>query len=94
MELDQIFADPDSTQPEALLTRMKAGRKLVDSTVIEQLYAVPSNGGVAWAWAILGILVAFATIVVVVGLYGAGDFSENLINTWNSIALSVQSLFE
>lgn len=94
VELDQIFADPDSTQPEALLTRMKAGRKLVDSTVIEQLYALPSNGGVAWAWAILGILVAIATIIVVVGLYGPGDFSENLINTWNSIALSVQGLFE
>lgn len=93
VELDQIFAAPETTQPEALLTRMKAGRKLVDSTVIEQLYAVPSNGGVAWAWAILGILVAVATIIVVVGLYGSGDFSDNLINTWNSIALSVQNLF-
>lgn len=94
VELDQIFAAPESTPPEALLTRMKAGRKLVDSTVVEQLYAVPSSGGVAWAWAILGILVAIATIVLVVGLYGPGDFSDNLVNTWNSIALSFQDLID
>lgn len=91
VELDRIFADAETAEPAALLTRLKAGRKIVDSTVIENLYTTNTGGGgVAWAWAILGLLVAAATIVLIVGLTGPGQFTDNLVDTWNSIALTVQ----
>ncbi|GAA1169606.1 putative cytokinetic ring protein SteA [Corynebacterium glaucum] len=91
VELDRIFAQAETSEPAALLTRLKAGRKLVDSSVIENLYTSNTGGGgVAWAWAILGLLVAAATVVLIVGLGGDGEFTENLINTWNAIAVAVQ----
>lgn len=94
VELDSIFADAAAAEPAALLTRLKAGRKLVDSTVIEQLYDTNTGGGgVAWAWAILGLLVAAATVVLIVGLGGSETFTTNLVDTWNRIALEFQSWF-
>ncbi|MCP1386995.1 putative cytokinetic ring protein SteA [Corynebacterium sp. TA-R-1] len=91
VELDRIFAEAEDAEPAALLTRLKAGRKLVDSTVIEHLYTTNTGGGgVAWAWAILGLLVAAATIVIIVGLGGPGAFTDNLVNTWDAIASAVQ----
>ena len=95
VELDSIFADAAAVEPAALLTRLKAGRKLVDSTVIEHLYATNTGGGgVAWAWAILGLLVAAATVVLIVGLVGSETFTTNLVDTWNRIALEIQSWFK
>ena len=95
VELDSIFADAAAAEPAALLTRLKAGRKLVDSTVIEHLYATNTGGGgVAWAWAILGLLVAAATVVLIVGLGGSETFTTNLVDTWNRIALEIQSWFK
>ena len=38
----------------------------------------------------LGILVALAAVVLIVGLGGEGTFTDNLIDTWNNIALTVQ----
>lgn len=94
VELDSIFADAAAAEPAALLTRLKAGRKLVDSTVIEHLYDTNTGGGgVAWAWAILGLLVAAATVVLIVGLGGPETFTTNLVDTWNRIALEFQSWF-
>lgn len=94
VELDSIFADAAAAEPAALLTRLKAGRKLVDSTVIEHLYDTNTGGGgVAWAWAILGLLVAAATVVLIVGLGGSETFTTNLVDTWNRIALEFQSWF-
>ncbi|GAA0205061.1 putative cytokinetic ring protein SteA [Corynebacterium riegelii] len=94
VELDSIFADAATAEPAALLTRLKAGRKLVDSTVIEHLYDTNTGGGgVAWAWAILGLLVAAATVVLIVGLGGSETFTTNLVDTWNRIALEFQSWF-
>lgn len=94
VELDSIFADAGTTEPAALLTRLKAGRKIVDSTVIEHLYEKsPGGGGVAWAWAILGLLVAAATIIVIVGLGGSGTFSDNVVDTWEAVSREVQSWF-
>ena len=91
VELDSIFADAAAAEPAALLTRLKAGRKLVDSTVIEHLYDTNTGGGgVAWAWAILGLLVAAATVVLIVGLGGSETFTTNLVDTWNRIALEFQ----
>jgi len=91
VDLDSIFAGAHRSSPAALLTRLKAGPKLVDSSVIENLYAVQARGGVAWAWAVLGLLVLLATIVLVVGLGGDGDFVGNLVDTWNVIAEKFQN---
>ncbi|WP_165165226.1 putative cytokinetic ring protein SteA [Corynebacterium qintianiae] len=93
VDLDRIFANPEGASPAALLARLKAGRRLVDSTVIENLYRSTSGGGVAWAWAILGLLVALAAVILIVGLGGPGEFTENLVDTWNQIALRVQGWF-
>lgn len=94
VDLDSIFANASAAEPAALLARLKAGRKIVDSTVIENLYTKTSGGGsVAWAWAILGLLVAAATIVVIVGLGGPDTFTDNLVNTWDAIADAVRGWF-
>lgn len=97
VELDRIFVDATDGQgadPAALLTRLKAGRKLVDSTVIENLYAVEGGNGVAWAWAILGLLVAAAAVILIAGIGGDGAFADNLVDTWNSVARTVQGWFQ
>ena len=100
VELDRIFADSataagtPASEPAALLARLKAGRKIVDSTVITNLYAVESGAGVAWAWAILGVLVAAAAAILIAGLGGDGNFADNLVNTWNTIALTVRGWFD
>lgn len=93
VELDRIFADTGSCSPASLLVRLKAGARLVDSRVIAKMYNVPSGRSVAWAWAILGVLVAIATLVLIVGLGGDSAFSDNLVNTWNAFALRAQSWF-
>ncbi|OIR45266.1 putative cytokinetic ring protein SteA [Corynebacterium sp. NML120713] len=93
VNLDRIFTESDESSPAALLTRLKAGQKLVDSTVIADLYNLTTGRGVAWAWAILGLLVAAATIVLIVGLGGSGPFSTNLADTWNTIVTQLQSLW-
>ncbi|EFK54014.1 putative cytokinetic ring protein SteA [Corynebacterium genitalium ATCC 33030] len=94
VDLDRIFAGADHAAPPAMLARLKAGDRIVDSQVIENLYRPSSSGGVAWAWAILGLLVAIATIVVIVGVMGNGTFVDNLIDSWNNFALAVQNLFK
>ncbi|STC70381.1 putative cytokinetic ring protein SteA [Corynebacterium pilosum] len=93
MDLDAIFSNRDYAQPASLLTWLKGGGRIVDASVIENLYNVSSGRGVAWAWAILGVLVAVAVIILVVGLGGDDSFTNNLIDTWNSIALTVQGWF-
>lgn len=94
VDLDHIFANSAEATPAAMLTRLKAGNRIVDSRVIENLYGKSSSGsGVAWAWAILGLLVAVATVMLIVGLMGNGSFVDNLIDTWNNFALTVQNLF-
>lgn len=97
VELDRIFAESAEgavADPAALLTRLKAGRKLVDSTVIEHLYAVEGGNGVAWAWAILGLLVAAAAVILIAGIGGDGAFADNLVDTWNTVARTVQGWFQ
>lgn len=94
LDLDRIFAGDEDATPAAMLTRLKAGNRIVDSRVIENLYEKSSSGaGLAWAWAILGLLVAVATVILIVGLVGNGSFVDNLIDTWNNFALTVQNLF-
>ena len=67
---------------------------MIDSSVIESLYEKGSGGGgIAWAWAILGLLVAAATVILIMGLTGNGNFVDNLVDTWNNFALAVQNLF-
>ena len=93
VDLDRIFANDLAASPAAMLTRLKAGNRIVESTVIENLYKTTSGSGVAWAWAILGLLVALAVVVLIVGLMGNGAFVDNLIDTWNNFALTVQNIF-
>ena len=93
LDLDDIFAAESNATPAAMLTRLKAGHRLVDSSAIINLYTVKSNGSLTWLWAILGILVALAAIVLIVGLGGQGTFTDNLVDTWNNIALTVQGWF-
>ncbi|WKK61495.1 putative cytokinetic ring protein SteA [Corynebacterium sp. P3-F1] len=94
VDLDRIFAGSAEATPAAMLTRLKSGDRIVDSRVIENLYEKSSSGaGIAWAWAILGLLVAVATVILIVGLVGNGSFVDNLVDTWNNFALTVQSWF-
>lgn len=93
VELDRMFADTAHADPAALLARLKAGRKVVDSTVIENLYTVEPTSGVAWAWALLGLLVTAALVILVAGLGGSGTFADNLTGTWDTVAQTVQSWF-
>lgn len=93
LDLDDIFAAESNATPAAMLTRLKAGHRLVDSSAIINLYTVNSSGSLTWLWAILGILVALAAIVLIVGLGGQGTFTDNLVDTWNNIALTVQGWF-
>lgn len=94
VNLDRMFSGAEATTPAALLTRLKAGERIVDSRLIENLYTSPSGAGIAWAWALLGLLVAAATIIIIVGLMGNGTFVDNLIDTWNNFALAVQNIFK
>ncbi|MDO5098271.1 MAG: putative cytokinetic ring protein SteA [Corynebacterium sp.] len=91
--LDQLFAQAENASPSALLSRTKLGPRLVDASAISNLYMIRSSGNIGWLWALLGILVAVATIVAIAGSSGDGSFSENLVDTWNNIAVWFQGLF-
>ncbi len=94
LDLDAIFAKDPAATPAALLTRTKVGTRLVDAEAVVKLYDIGSGRGLGWLWAILGILVALAVIVAVIGFAGPDSFVNNLIDTWNSIALTVQGWFK
>jgi len=93
LELDDVYGGDNQTGlPSAMLSRLKAGRKLVDGRLVADLYRV-SGTGFGVAWAILAIFVALAVIVAIAGTQGDGSVTENLVDTWNSIALWFQGLF-
>lgn len=92
-DLNDVFADEEGATPAALLTRSKLGPRLVDANAIAGLYHVGGGRGMAWLWALLGVLVGLAAIVLVVGLTGPSSFTDNLVDTWNSIALTFQGWF-
>ncbi|HIW95686.1 MAG TPA: thiamine pyrophosphokinase [Candidatus Corynebacterium gallistercoris] len=93
VDLDYIFHESqDQDTPSALMSHLRVGPKLVDSTSVAELYRVSKSGG-GWLWALLGVLAALVVIVAIAGLTGDGNFVENLIDSWNSFALSVQGLF-
>ena len=94
VDLDAIFANEKGATPAAMLSRLKAGTRLVDADVVINLYSAPAAGNLAWLWALLSILVAVAVIVLIVGLGGSESFVQNLINTWNNLALGVQGWFK
>ncbi|MGJ4123928.1 putative cytokinetic ring protein SteA [Corynebacterium macclintockiae] len=93
-DLDRVFQQAQSPEtPSALMSRLRVGPRLVDSTAVAELYRVSRSGG-GWIWALLGVLVAVAVIVAVIGFSGDGSFVDNLVDTWNNFALSVQDLFK
>lgn len=93
VDLDGLFYAREETSPAALLIRAKVSPRLVDAEVIATLYSSSTGRGTAWLWAVLGVLVAVATVILVVGFGGEGSFPDNLVDTWNSIALTVQGWF-
>ncbi len=93
LDLDDVYGTADRQGlPSALLSRLKAGRTLVDGRVVADLYKV-SGRGFGIAWAILAIFIALAVIIAIAGTAGDGSVGENLVDTWNSIALWFQGLF-
>ncbi|ANE03945.1 putative cytokinetic ring protein SteA [Corynebacterium crudilactis] len=92
--LDGIFENREDSDPAALLTRAKVGTKLVDGSVIAALYNMRNTSSLGWLWALLAVLVVLAVIIVIAGTAGAGSFTDNLIDTWNSFALTVQGWFK
>lgn len=94
LDLSEIFAGGSYATPSALLTRTKLGGKLIDADSVADLYTVKSTGGGGWIWALLGILVALAVIIAIAGFSGNGAFVDNLIDTWNNIALSFQRMIK
>ncbi|QGU01926.1 hypothetical protein CKALI_05275 [Corynebacterium kalinowskii] len=95
LDLSEIFAGASYATPSALLTRTKLGSKLIDGDTVANLYTVNRSGGASgWIWALLGILVAIAVILAIAGLSGNGAFVDNLIDTWNNIAVEFQGLFK
>lgn len=94
LDLDTVYGGADQRGlPSALLSRLKAGRKLVDGRLVADLYRV-SGRGFGVAWAILAVFIALAVIVAIAGTSGDGSVGQNLIDTWNSIALWFQGLFK
>ncbi|WP_224400577.1 putative cytokinetic ring protein SteA [Corynebacterium poyangense] len=94
LNLETIFGDSPQSNPAALLVRAKMGGRLVDSEALITMYYGHSHSSGAWLWAVLGIITAIAAIVLLVGLGGDDTFLHNLINTWNTIALTFQSWFK
>lgn len=94
LDLDDIFANKPNATPAALLSHMKAGTRLVDADAVINLYTAPASGALGWLWGLLGVLVALAVVILIVGLGGDESFLQNLIDTWNNFALSVQEWFK
>ncbi len=94
VDLNEVFAAAEHATPSALLTRMKAGTRLVDADAVISLYTAPSGGSLAWLWALLGVLVAVAAIVLIAGLGGDAGFAENLGAAWNSLFEFVTGWFK
>ncbi|RAV31660.1 putative cytokinetic ring protein SteA [Corynebacterium heidelbergense] len=93
VDIDRLFHDANSPDtPSALLSQLRVGPRLVDSTAVAELYRVQKAGG-GWLWALLGILLALLAIVLIAGLSGDGSFVDNLIHSWNNLAISFQNLF-
>ena len=87
------MSEPDAASagakpaPSNLVVRVLAALVLAPLTI-----AIAYAGG--WLWALLGILVALAVVILIVGLGGDESFLQNLIDTWNNFALSVQGWFK
>lgn len=93
VDLDAIFRHRAEASPAALLTRMKAGTRIIDARSLTALYRASHSFSLGWLWALLGVLVALASVVMIVGLSGDATFAENLISTWNNFVLGVRGLF-
>lgn len=86
LDLDDMFIAAEHATPAAFLARLKAGRALVDADSVISLYTAPSTGLMPWLWALMGILVALAVIILVAGFGGDAGFVENLQSTLHNIA--------
>ena len=92
LDLGDIFQQAEYASPAALLTRTKVGSKLVDANAVIGLYQTGRGVAAGWLWAALGVLVALAALVLIVGIAGSGNFAENIASTWDNIFATVQRL--
>lgn len=93
LDVDLLFQEANSPDmPSTLLSQLRVGPRLVSATAVAELYRVQKSGG-GWLWALLGVLVALLTVLLIVGFSGDAGFVQNLIDTWNNVALSVQRQF-
>ena len=93
LDLSDIFQQADHASPAALLTRTKVGSKLVDANTVISLYQTNRGVAAGWLWAALGLLVALAAIVLIVGFAGTGSFADNIADTWDNIFSTAQGWF-
>lgn len=93
LDLDDVFAAREHATPAALLTRVKAGTKVVDAQAVIHLYTAPSGTNLGWLWALLGLLVFLAALVAVAGFVGDGSFAQNLEQTWDNVFGLVKGWF-
>lgn len=93
LDLGDIFQQAEYASPAALLTRTKVGSKLVDANAVIGLYQTGRGVAAGWLWAALGVLVALAALVLIVGIAGSGNFAENIASTWDNIFATVQGWF-
>lgn len=91
VDLTAMFSGAEVASPSALLTRVKLGSTLVDARTVAELRSADYSGrSTAWLWALLGCVVLVSVVLLIAGLDGPGSFGDNLIDTWNNIALTVQ----
>lgn len=93
VDLDAVIRGEYGATPSALLSRAKVGTKLVDAASVIDLYTIRGGGGWRILAAVFSLLVALAVIIAIAGFGGDDTFVNNLIDTWNNIALSFQGLF-
>lgn len=94
LDSEALFSNAhDPETPSALLSRLRVGPKLVDSSAVAELYRVSKAVG-GWLWALIGILLAILVIVLIAGSSGDAGFVDNLVDSWNNVALGFQNLFK
>ena len=71
--------------PAALLTRLRVADKLVGVAAAAEIGTRREGAGGAWLLAILGVLAAIVSVVLVAGFGGGDGFAENLEQTFGNL---------
>ena len=87
LDLEAVLAD---TSASRMLTRLRVGDSLVTARSLASVRQRGEGSGLAWLWALIGLVVLIGVIVAIAGLAGPASFADNLINTWNNVVATVQ----